>query len=161
MQSYKSIFDNQDTSKNQKIWAKMLPGFSKFKTEQPNFEIKASKPSSKGKKMIEERCFSIKKNYLYYRVKDSSNQIRGVCDLRFITARFLKIKEKDLKVEFKFLLMLVRNMKYSRIFLRNESEVRLWRQHLAPYCVFNDFTEKYEVIGGIGYGSYGKVIFQF
>lgn len=157
MLNHESVFNKILENSQQKIWSKSLPGFFDCNPELPAFEAQAYKPASDDPTAVEPRIFYIKKNYLYYKKHMSSSGIRGIADLSFMTVKFLEVKEEDVKTHFEFVLMLIRNDKFSRIFLENEEQVRRWREFLTPYCVMRDLRERYEVIEEIGCGGFAKV----
>lgn len=153
MFSHFSIF-NENTD-GFKLWNKKCSDFANC-NQDTEFEAEAWKPSTE-KGSFARRCFAVKGTFLFYKKRKESKKASGILNLRWSTAKFNRVEDEELKEHFGYFLMLIKNSKYTRIFLKNKEEMERWRQALKEQCIMNDFEERYNLLEMIGKGAYGKV----
>lgn len=151
----------------------------------PKLDLIAGKRSSKDG-MVKDSLFTIAGDYLlckdreqYLKVNTSpKNAVKGILNLRMVLAQFVKIEKNSFsqdfndskkqqqkqdysneeeKKEYSFILRLTRGQRYTEIFIRDDSEVKLWRSTLQPLAIFSDVHSNYKAGNQIGEGAFGKV----
>lgn len=152
-----SIFDDRNlTEKPFKLWKKKVHGF-KPTQKTPTFSQKGYKENKKGTGEMSLRFFFIIENYLCYKRNFEDEKYSGVLDLKWSRAVF---SASDFEC-FKYVLMIVKNKKLTKIYLEGEEEMNEWRKALKNICVFNDFHVRYQGVQEVGRGAYASVGFLF
>lgn len=153
MFSHFSIF-NENIS-DFKLWNKKCPEFANC-DEEIFFETEAWKPSTE-KGTFTQRWFALKGNYLFYKKRKEAKRISGIFDLQWSTAKFDRVADKQLQQHFGFVLVIIKNSKFTRIFLKDREDMEKWREALKLNCIMGDFEDRYTLLEMVGRGAYGKV----
>lgn len=156
MEFYSSIFDISNNN-HKKLWKKNIKEFNPSKEQ--NFSQSASKLGKEG--ALHQRHFFIIEHFLCYKRTKEDIQFSGCLDLRWVRVEFEKTENPNFAKEYEFTLLLIRDGKLSRIYMKDEREREIWRNGLRRICTMTDFHERYKSVGGIGVGSYATVIFPF
>lgn len=147
---YKSIFSNPKLE-DEPLWRNTL---SNFEFEEILFEGEAFKIKFSTKKFCR-RWYVITKTFLYYKQNKGSQKVAGIIDLRRCTVRFNPPESSN--SPFECVISVVKDGKFTRIFVRREEEILFWRKAFTPTCLFDDLPVRYVVNGEIGKGAFGKV----
>lgn len=159
-----SIFDSNNVS-NYKLWSKKLPGLKA--TDLISFSLSAAKKAKKGKSFESRPFYITEAGYLYYKKSEDSTSIRGAMNLKWARAYFEKLSEEESAgSEYKHSLMIVKNLKFTTLFLKDETAVEIWRKAISRHVAMTDFHQRYSVHSVIGKGAFAKVtknnyIFKF
>lgn len=62
--------------------------------------------------------------------------------------------------EYKYGIRFIKNMKYSDLWLKSESDLRQWQDALSKVCIQSDFHNKFTAMKMIGKGSFARVCEQ-
>lgn len=120
-----------------------------------DFEAPAYKKTSE-KDGYTKRFFFIKENFLFYKKKENISKASGFMSLNWTSVEFNHHDGDD--AEMLYEITFVRNGKFSCIYLKTEEELGSWMKALGRICIRTDFNRKFDVVGYIDSGSYGKVI---
>lgn len=155
---YRQSILNTSNSKS-KIWTKPTLEFEQCDKE-ITFSTIAYKASSQRKTEFSERFFKIKGNFLFYTKSSNSNSVSGICDLRWATVEFLPLEKEILTCSsMRYTVLIVKNGRFTNIFLENEEDLELWRKALSPVTIMTDLFKRYDVVNQIGLGGFGEVSF--
>ena len=58
---------------------------------------------------------------------------------------------------YKYGIRFIKNMKYSDLWLKEESDFKKWKEALSQVCLQSDFHSKFSAIKMIGKGSFARV----
>lgn len=154
MYSHTSIFDEIE-SEDFKLWAKQDPNF-KITSKMAERELEAYK-QEKGSGTFVLRHYVLSKRKLAYKREPGISPISAIMDLNFTTANIVEVEDEEMKKHFSHFIMIIKNGKFTRIYVEDEEDARAWRAKLSRRCIMMDFTLKYEVLEVIGEGGVGKV----
>lgn len=149
-----SLFDTSDSKT--KLWKKYHTEL--HQGEKVTFSTIAHKPIL-NKTEMNSRHFYIQGNLLCYKRKVEDAKYCGCLDLQWTRAKIEETEEPELAQQFEFTLVLMRNKKMTKLYLKNEEERNAWREALRKVCIMTDFHFKYKAVEEIGHGSYASVIF--
>lgn len=150
-----SIFDSKDVT-NYKLWSKKLPGLKTNDTI--SFSLSAAKKSKKGESYDSRPFYITKTGFLYYKKSKDSSAIRGAMDLKWARACFEKLSEEETAgSKYTYSLMIVKNLKFTNLYLEDEEAVETWRKALSKHVALTDFHQRYSVLSMIGKGAFAKV----
>ena len=147
-----SFFD--DNQSGFKLWSKKTDELKldkEIKIYQGNLH-KLSRKSNKWK----ERFFVLTNKHLIYYRDESLTKIQGVLKLHWVRNEYITEGHPSNK-DYKYGIRFIKNMKYSDLWLIDESEFREWKEALAQVCVQSDFHSKFSAIKMIGKGSFARV----
>lgn len=146
-----SIFDKKD--QKFRLWHKKNKNFNeKLPT---SFASLAFKPTKKSQELVQ-RHFYIKSHFLCYKRNPEDQKISGILDLNWTRAEFNKVEEEE-DTGFKFVMMLIKQAKFTSIYFKDEQTMERWRAALRGVSAFTDFHQRFKVISLIGKGSYARV----
>lgn len=150
-----SILNSSQTSDH--LWTKPSQEFKECKT-QAKFAKSAYKISPSTSE-ISERFFKIKEHFLYYTKTSNYSKISGVCDLRWATVEFLPVESEKYSspVEITYTILIVKNGRFTNIFLENEEELEIWRNALRSIAIMTDISSRFQSVGKIGRGGFSEV----
>lgn len=144
-------------SSTTKIWTKPCPEFKNMQTK-VDFSRNAYKVSASEKSSVSQRFFLIKGHFLYYKKNSNSSKISGVFDLRWATVKILPIDSQiSTQIEIGYTLLLVKNGRFTNIYLEGDDDVKAWREALSPVAIMTDLNSRFETHGKIGEGGFGEV----
>lgn len=156
-----SIFDTRDNRelKNYKLWNRKLPG---LKISDPvKCVLLAAKKSKSGDSFDMRPFYTTAKGFLYYKKSPDSSKIRGAMDLKWARIIFSRLSKTEiLESGFAFSVKIVKNLKFTTLYLKNEESVEKWRNALLSSAALTDFHTRYEVVDIIGKGAFAKVSFK-
>lgn len=147
-----SFFDSDEP--HYKLWSKPKSSFS-ITSESKLFAAYFYK-FSKRENAWKERYFILTLNHLIYLKDSNSTKIKGLIKLSWVRNEYIKDgnpKNKD----FKFGVRFIKNLKYSDLWLKDETLFKKWRSALSKVCIQTDFHEKFTAIKMIGKGSFARV----
>lgn len=162
MSGFLESFFDDNVSDNFNLWIKDESGtfdFSKEKVIHRGELFKFSRASSKWK----QRHFVVtEKHLLYYKVeaakkKPTEDKIRGVIALELVRNVFHSEGHPSAP-EFKYGIRFIKNMKYSDLWTKSETDLKTWQAALSKVCVQSDFHTKFSALKMIGRGSFARVI---
>lgn len=143
-----------------KLWAKAHNSSINIEEMQVEISFKAAKKSSikeeEGHDGLSIRHFFISSNFLFYKKSLSTERISGVLDLKWARVEIKEMQNSN--GETRFELKIIKNLKFSCIYLDSKEELERVEPVLRRKCIFTDFKQKYKTVDIIGSGSYGTVI---
>jgi len=105
-----------------------------------------------------ESWFILTHKRLYYKKKKSSSQVSKFMDCKFMRYKgYLDENEEIEEPREKLKLRFIRNLKYTDLYARSESEYRQWVDKLGIIMIRTDFHSRFEVSKILGEGGFAKV----
>jgi len=147
-----SFFDDNQSSF--KLWSKKTDEI-KLDKEIKIFQSPLHKLSRKNTKW-KERFFVLTNKHLIYYRDDTESKIRGVMKLQWVRNEYLTDGHPSNK-SYKYGIRFIKNMKYSDLWLKEESDFKKWKEALSQVCLQSDFHSKFSAIKMIGKGSFARV----
>jgi hypothetical protein len=160
------IFDNTQpelltTPSLSKLWLK-----AKIPKSQISPSIVFSGPIGKRtnkEAKVADREYILTSSHLYYK-SESSDRLRGQLDLKWVRlawtendGRFGEVGED----EYPYVIMLMRNGKYTEMFVKSKADLEIWLGKFKELVVFSGFYGRFRVVRFLGSGAYAKVRFGF
>lgn len=111
---------------------------------------------------ISKRLFFITKSHLIYSKEGSTTSFRGCLELNWARIGFEIVEEeKMLSQGYFFKMTIIKNKKFTELFIDTEENKELLRKAVKSWCINTGFYDDYEVIKKIGAGAFANVSLRF
>jgi hypothetical protein len=110
---------------------------------------------------ISKRLFFVTKTHLIYSKEGSTSSFRGCLELNWSRIGFEEVENEKMKSQgYFFKMTIIKNKKFTELFIPNEEKRDLLKSTIKHWCVNTGFYDDYEVIKKIGAGAFANVSFM-
>lgn len=138
-----------------RLWNRLPQGDNFHTIEGVLLQSEAYMPSPTNPAVLRRRFFKVTNEALL--MHKGPDRTPRFLSLRWLAVSFFETDNPGIRQHFQVVMMLIKNGKFSRVFLRNEEEKELWRRVLTPICTMTDFFQRYKVMEIIKEKLYSKV----
>lgn len=111
---------------------------------------------SKAKSKWKLRNFALTSDSISYFKAEAAGTPRGLIPLNMVRTVYL-LDGHPTCPEYKHGIRFIKNMKYTDLWLKDESELASWQAALSKVCIQSDFHTKFQAVKMIGKGSFARV----
>lgn len=143
--------------KDFQLWSKKdITNIAKIPTDHESIAAKYLIANRK----LETRSFFIKGNFFCYRKDNGKRKIKAYLDLDWAKIEFNELKEPKNPIfeEYDFEIKILKQGKFSMIYVKDKEELKKWRNAFAKVnVILTDFHDEYKALKTIGRGGFSKV----
>lgn len=154
-----SIFEKLSNTQGEKfIWETDKKMKRELKTRLSSRYIKCFEFGKFSKKSgtVELRNFFLYESYLFY---TKNGRIMAYINLDFTFIEFRKIEEEGKNEDDRFgcVFYIAKNERFCELKLLRAENIKLLRESIRPYVIFNDFFDRYKIDRTVGKGAFATV----